>query len=106
LAASAGAIEICDVLLSYGAKMGAIDDTGSTPMHWATTNQHVECVRYFIGKNARTDVKDVVGRTPLHIAFYFENRGIIQLLLDNHADLSIRDNMGRRPNETVGSKTM
>jgi ankyrin repeat protein len=86
--------------------MQAIDDTGATALHWATTSQRLECVEFLISRGAKTDVKDSVGRTPLHIAFYFENRGIIQLLLDNHADLSIRDNMGRRPNETIGSKNI
>ena len=78
-----------------------MDDTGSTPLHWAITYQRDDVAEFLLSKHANPDIKDSVGRTPLHIAFYLENRTIIQLLLDNHADLSITDNLGRKQNEKI-----
>jgi ankyrin repeat protein len=41
--------------------MNAVDDTGATPLHWATTGQRLDCVDYFLQKKVNTDIKDCVG---------------------------------------------
>ena len=93
-------------MVTNKAKINAIDDTGCTPLHWAVTNQYLDCVEYLLSKNANPNIQDSTGRTPLHIAFQHRFTQIIQLLLDARADLSLRDNFGRLPNEAVDIRNM
>ncbi|OHT04018.1 hypothetical protein TRFO_28558 [Tritrichomonas foetus] len=61
MAANIGDVSKCDLLLQNNANMNAADDTGETPLHWATTSQRLDCVEYLLGKGANTDLRDLVG---------------------------------------------
>lgn len=61
LAANVGDISKCELLLQNNANINAVDDTGLTPLHWATTSQRLECVEYLLKKGANTDIRDLIG---------------------------------------------
>ena len=43
------------------ANKNATDDTGMTPLHWATSNQNTECVEFLLNQEADTGLRDFVG---------------------------------------------
>ena len=45
------------------------DDGGSTPLHWAAGEGHVETVENLIEKSANVNTRDNNNETPLHFAY-------------------------------------
>jgi ankyrin repeat protein len=56
------------LLLRHGADVGARDDDGRTPLHWATVTGSREIVALFISHGADVNAQDNEGKTPLQIA--------------------------------------
>jgi len=61
-------MEEIEALVEGGADVNVVGDMGSTPLHEAAGQGHVEAVRFLLGHGARTDVKNEFGRTALEVA--------------------------------------
>jgi hypothetical protein len=72
------------------------DWSGSTPLHYAAENGHVEIARLLLQNGAEVNVKNNRGNTPLHCAAYHGHIDILHLLVENGADLEAQDNYGSR----------
>lgn len=67
----AAAIQFC---LDHGANIDAVDLTGATALHRATTRNLDDVISYLASKGAKLDIKDKEDRTPLFIAQNFPTR--------------------------------
>jgi hypothetical protein len=69
------------------------DVTGSTPLHSAVMNGHVEIARLLLQNGADVNARCNGGSTPLHYAHHID---ILHLLVENGADLEAQNNDGWR----------
>ena len=63
-AAAKGNIEAVKKYLDDGKDVNAKDDTGMTPLHYETANDHKELAELLIAKGANVNAKSDEGRTP------------------------------------------
>mmetsp|Transcript_3592 Transcript_3592/g.9059 ORF Transcript_3592/g.9059 Transcript_3592/m.9059 type:complete len:245 (+) Transcript_3592:13-747(+) len=105
-AASKSRLGLISVLMSQGAKVGARDNGGNTPLHRAcmsTSGSNVKAVEEIL-RNVRAgdlaveiDRRDKEGWTPLHIASYCGNVAMAELLLARGADRGSKDAEEKSP---------
>ena len=74
---------------------------GSTPLHDAAYNGHVEIARLLLQNGADANVRDNNGYTPLHLAAFYGYVDILHLLVENGANLEAQDNDGWRALHTA-----
>jgi ankyrin repeat protein len=103
--------EMVRTLLEHGAKPSAKSNDGDTPLHLATSFEHVwdvhdgkhsdklEVVRLLIQYGAKPSVQNNRGETPLHFAvMHLEGHvEVVRLFLDAGADASVKTNNGDAP---------
>lgn len=56
---------VLEAMLSKGANVNVTDDQGSTPLHWAVSQQNVESVKLLVNAGANTDAVDSNGKKPI-----------------------------------------
>ncbi|KZS85989.1 hypothetical protein B4U45_28765 [Mycobacterium persicum] len=79
-------------LLDAGADVNAIDDEGSTPLHFATKGESEEAVRLLLDAGADVNAKNTKGETPLYNAVRNTTPAalhIMRLLRERGADPTI-----------------
>eukprot|EP01135_Chromosphaera_perkinsii_P007651 Nk52_evm107s914 gene=Nk52_evmTU107s914 len=85
-------------LLDYGADPTLSDANGKIPLHWATSNHSVKCVKYLAESYPHfIDIKDAEGRTALHIASSEGDATSAALLVKNGANVEEVDKGLRTP---------
>ncbi len=90
-AAKVGNAVLIGTLLEQGALVNGCDTQGCTPLHWATSNGHLECVKQLVIKGkAQVNAQINAGHTALHIASSKADGGIVTFLLENQAQLNLR----------------
>ncbi|CAK4372692.1 unnamed protein product, partial [Aphanomyces euteiches] len=67
--------------------------SGQTALHFASSNGHMNIVKYLIGKGASVNSRDNNGQTPLHLASKNGFLDVINYLLDNDAAIDLTDNV-------------
>ena len=72
-------------------------DDGSTPLHLASGEGHVEVARILIKHRANITVQDKDGLTPLHWASRQGRMELTRLLMEYGADVGIQDKAGLTP---------
>jgi hypothetical protein len=72
------------------------DVYGSTPLHWAALNGHIEITRLLLQNGADVDAKSNGGSTPLNYAARNGHVDILHLLVENGANLEAQSNYGWR----------
>ncbi|XP_042881625.1 ankyrin repeat and protein kinase domain-containing protein 1-like [Penaeus japonicus] len=90
---------ILTTLLTHGAKLGAIDTLGHTPLHLAVHEGWHEGVAELLRRGASPNilseppqsVKEVRVETPLHAAIRHGDLASSTLMMQYHTDLSVRD---------------
>ena len=88
-------------LLEQGADVDCTDDSGRTPLHWASYDvPHHDRVKLFILAGADVELKDDDGKTALHLAaceLGIQWGLIVRSLIKSGADVHSVDKKGRTP---------
>ncbi len=72
------------------------DVIGSTPLHNAASNGHVEIARLLLQNGVDVNVRDRWDWTPLYCAAIHGGIDILHILVENGADLEAQHNNGSR----------
>ncbi|MGB7932189.1 MAG: ankyrin repeat domain-containing protein, partial [Gammaproteobacteria bacterium] len=79
-AASLGHVELCELLVRYGADPDAQTARLETPLHLAVVREHTDVVALLLKYHARLDIRDKNGMTPLQQAETIKKREIVTLI--------------------------
>lgn len=83
IVARQGHEELCRLLSRNPEAVDVPDKYNSwTPLFWAASDGHAECVRILIAAGAKVNVKDENGKTALYYAAWEGYMDIVQLLID------------------------
>ena len=86
--------------MKYGADVNAMDDWGSTPLHYAAFSGwhgRPDVIRRLVENGARLDVRDEDGQTPLHESVRCMKLENARMLLELGADSGVKDAEGLTP---------
>jgi ankyrin repeat protein len=82
-------------LLSVGADVDAKDEfVGSTPLHWATKNGHMQVFQALLDHGADMEVANNNGWNPLHMACCQGQLAVVNELLSRGANTEAKDSEG------------
>lgn len=95
-AATDGNVEEIRLLLGKGAPFSA-DWLGTSPLHLAAQNNHLEVCEILLRAGMSRDARTKVDRTPLHMAAYEGHLEIVECLLRNGADFDCKDLLHMTP---------
>lgn len=63
LAAKAGQLDICRIILDTGkVNVNILDDGGWTPLVWAAEHQHLSVVKFLLERGSNPNLRDNVSR--------------------------------------------
>ncbi|KAI7860490.1 hypothetical protein BDC45DRAFT_103507 [Circinella umbellata] len=83
LAARQGHVELCRMLARDRDDLDVPDKYNSwTPLFWAASDGHEECVRILIDAGCKVNMKDEYGKTALYYAAWEGQMECVQLLID------------------------
>ena len=89
-----GSADIVNALIAAGAKVGARNKQGKTPLHYAAGMGWTDTVNLLIAAGAKVEGRDPFGRTPLHHAAANGRAELIIALLDSGANAAARTGSG------------
>lgn len=84
-------LEMCQILLEFGANVNATDLGQCTPLHWAALNGDINITKLLLQHGADANVKDLAYSTPLHEAIRREHDELVLILLLANADPNQQD---------------
>jgi len=83
-----GCADVVHDMLQLGAKVGALDETGSSLLHTAARGGHVPVAQILLRKRARVDYADPRQQMqPLHMAAAKGHLAVSKLLVEHRADV-------------------
>ena len=77
--------------------IGARDNQGRTPLHYAVEAGKLEIIKYLIERGADVNAADSHGRTPLHYAVKSDRPDVVSLLLEKGSEVLVKDEHGNTP---------
>ncbi|MHB1456855.1 MAG: ankyrin repeat domain-containing protein [Armatimonadota bacterium] len=97
LAAAHGDIETVRTALDKGADVNALDEPeGTTLLHIAAEEDHIDIVKLLIERGADTEVENGFGETPLHQTAVHECPQVAEFLIQSGADYKRTFEFGNR----------
>lgn len=96
-AADTGDFEEVQKLVGKGVSVNIVDETQTTPLHWATFRGHTEIVDFLIENGALVNTVDNAGFSPLDSAAEEDHVKIARSLIRAGATVNIRNVEGRTP---------
>jgi len=90
--------EVVQKLIEYDADINAEDETGWTPLYWASQRHRFKdgsVLRLLLENGANVNARTTSGRTPLHMASLSGALGATRLLLEHGADVEVKSNIGK-----------
>ena len=92
-------------LLEHGAPVNERRDHGTTPLHWASSEDYVDIVEALLAHGADPNAAASDGCTPLHYAAREDAAGAVTALLRGGADADAVNVGGRIPEEEIYDDT-
>ena len=80
LSSKRGYFDISKKLIENGAILNIYDLEKNTPIHYVCMYNHIELLKYFLGKLPQADSKNIYGKMPIDLTTNKE----IKLLLENY----------------------
>ncbi len=99
-AAIYGYIDVCKILLKYGANIDIQNDFKNTPIHYAIINGHVNVVELFISHNCNLQLENNDLHTPYKLMFKYM-KSAIDKLLDKKVKIIARVSSSYKKNITI-----
>jgi len=104
-AASQGNIQAIKDYIANGADLNSKDESGWTPLHWATSKVHnkaasqgnIQAIKDYIANGADLNSKDESGWTPLHWATSKVHNKAAKILISEGANVNIVNKDGLAP---------
>ncbi|KAJ3417161.1 Glucoamylase, intracellular sporulation-specific [Chytridiales sp. JEL 0842] len=85
------------ILLNHGAWVNSLDGSNLTPLQYAASAGHSDCVEKLIALKPDLEVQDQSGKTPLHQACLNNHVFVVALLADFGANLDAVNVAGNTP---------
>ncbi|KAF7358495.1 P-loop containing nucleoside triphosphate hydrolase protein [Mycena venus] len=82
------------LLIKHNASVDQADEDGTTALHLASSQGHLDIVQLLIEHSASADQADKDGKTALHLALSWGHLDIVQLLIEHSASVDQADNYG------------
>ena len=96
VAVAKGEVDLCEELLSRGARPTCrADESGNTSLHVAVNQRSERLVRLLLNRRAETSLQNRDGATPLLIAASTGQTPVVSLLLSSAAGLHQTDGTNR-----------
>mmetsp|Transcript_21250 Transcript_21250/g.55281 ORF Transcript_21250/g.55281 Transcript_21250/m.55281 type:complete len:965 (-) Transcript_21250:169-3063(-) len=86
IAACVGSVQLCKMLVNYGADVNCRDVTGMTPVIGASENGNADALSYLLASGGRASDRDEDGDSALYKASKNCHTLCVKLLLENGAD--------------------
>ncbi|MBO61603.1 MAG: hypothetical protein CMO63_06505, partial [Verrucomicrobiales bacterium] len=83
-------------IIEIGANLNAVNDTGYTPLMWATIIDRFQLAKMLIDAGADINFSNN-GRTALHYSVAYNKINIVKLFLENGVDVNVQDQYGGTP---------
>ncbi|CAF0780585.1 unnamed protein product [Didymodactylos carnosus] len=83
----------------------ATDSDGYTPLHRASSNNHIDITKYLIEKGANVNLETNDKWTCLHCACFWNNADLASLLIQNGANVNAQTNGGQTSLHLAASQT-
>ncbi|TMW62139.1 hypothetical protein Poli38472_009632 [Pythium oligandrum] len=93
-AATAGHLEVMEVLFEYGADVHKRAGYGDTPLHYAVRSSSLDTVTLLVVHGANVNARNEWGETPLHLVHYEDRMAV---LLQHGADPEAASDDGSTP---------
>ena len=84
--------EIFNMLIKAGADINAKDKYSCTPLHWASSKNHIELVKVLIKASADINAKDKENKNVIDILISKSNSTCLSYLFENYIDEKIDKN--------------
>lgn len=94
-AARDGDLPTVQTLVVQGADVNAVNENGSTALHFAADKGRAEVVRFLLDRGASVNVKAKSGSTPLLLAAQAGSLETVRLLLDHGAEINVETGAGQ-----------
>ncbi|KAG9072581.1 26S proteasome non-ATPase regulatory subunit 10 [Linnemannia hyalina] len=94
---SVGNVDITTLLLNKGANVNAKTETGTTPLHYASSKNHLDVARILLDKGADPKLDDDNKQTPLHRAAVRGYTPLTKLLIEKRSRINTPDTVRNTP---------
>jgi len=94
-----GAVGIAQELISGGANVDFVSESGESILQMAVDSDNEQLVELLILNNVNLNIKDANNNTPLHWAVTTGAEDIIKMLIFNKADTKAQNSDGKTPKE-------
>ncbi|XGA08234.1 MAG: ankyrin repeat domain-containing protein [Wolbachia endosymbiont of Xenopsylla cheopis] len=89
---------ITNTLINAGINIGAYKyERVETPLHWATRENNINLINFFIEMGIDVDIQNKSGATALHIASINNNPNTVEVLIKKGAKVNVKDDEGNTP---------
>ncbi|KAL5089035.1 hypothetical protein Trisim1_005892 [Trichoderma cf. simile WF8] len=88
---------IVEVLIQAKADIDSVDDSGSTALHYCSSNDNAKLMQLLISKGCNLNTVDGSHRTPVFVAAGAGNLRCLEMLIDAGADVDMHDARGFTP---------
>lgn len=97
-AARRGNLSFLQECLKQGVSPTGLDSVGNTPLYWACSGGHIDCVMELLGQpNPPINAQNKVGDTPLHAAAAHGHVDVVKLLVEKGANFDIKNMYNETP---------
>jgi len=103
-AAKIGDTETAKMMIEMGADVNARNDSGLTPLYWASLRSFTDIAKILIEMGADVNVRNKDGYTPLYWVSSEGHTEIAKMLIEKGADVNAKNEVGETPLQSALEK--